>query len=109
MQTPQWYWARGLHDARVCGYAEEENCLTLYLDAEGAMFEQDICKICFHHPRILTPDFQMEQLRGSWWLRDELEQKGPFYYLYLKFDTAKCKTRVLELRFRDAQVERKHS
>ena len=56
--------------------------------------------------KIKTSDFDISLLNGGWWLSDEIVTKGDHYLLDLKFDTAKCKTKHLEISFRRAEVIR---
>lgn len=110
---PEWYWKHGLHDANIISattndssWNPEEHCLILKMDCDGAMFEADITEIRFYQYKIKTNDFDVSLLNGGWWLSDEMVRKGNYYRLDLKFDTAKCKTKHLEITFRHAEVIR---
>ena len=112
-KLPEWYWTRGLHDANIISATIRESdwdpsdtSLIFKIDCEGALFEIDITEIRFNRFKILTSEFKMEDLQGGWWLYDELTQKGDHYLLELKFDTKKCKTRRLLIRFQNAEVIR---
>ena len=112
-QTPEWYWNHGLHDANIISATKKEsdwnpddNCLIFKIDCDGAMFEADITEIRFYNFKIKTNDFDINLLNGGWWLSDEVYEKGNHYFLDLKFDTAKCKTKHLELAFKKAEVIR---
>ena len=110
---PEWYWKHGLHDANIIsatkkesGWNPTDNCLILKIDCDGALFEADITEIRFYNYKIKTSDFDISLLNGGWWLSDEIATKGDHYFLDLKFDTAKCKTKHLEISFRRAEVIR---
>lgn len=112
-KLPDWYWTRGLHDANIISATVKEsdwdptdNCLIFKIDCEGALFEADITEIRFYKFKILTTEFKMEDLSGGWWLSDEVTAVGDHYTLELRFDTKKCKTRRLKLRFQNAEVIR---
>jgi hypothetical protein len=49
----------------------------------------------------------MDDFNGGWWIHDEIIPKGNHYVIDLKFDTKKCKTRRVEIRFQKAEVIRK--
>lgn len=113
MVQPSWYWTHGLHDAKIVSVTQKnsnwnptDNCLILKIDCDGALFESDIAEIRFYNFKILTSGFDISTLNGGWWLSDELSQKGCQYLLKLKFDTAKCKTKMLEMIFNRAEVVR---
>lgn len=118
MITPDWYWVRGLHDAKILSVSQKDipwnpsqkipdnNCFILKINCDGALFEKNITEIRFYNFKILTSDFDINALKGGWWLSDELSQKGERYLLELRFDTAKCKTKRLVLKFHRAEVVR---
>ena len=110
---PEWYWKHGLHDANIISATKKEsdwnptdNCLILKIDCDGALGEADITEIRFYNYKIKTSDFDISLLNGGWWLSDEIVTKSDCYSLDLKFDTAKCKTKHLEISFRRAEVIR---
>ena len=112
-KTPQWYWSRGLHDARIISATIKESAwnpddtrLILEIDCDGALFEKDIVQIRFDNFKNKTTDLDINLLNGGWWLSDELVVKGDHYFIDLKFDTAKCKTKHIEFTFSDAKVKR---
>ena len=112
-QFPEWYWTHGLHDANIVSVMKKgsdwnprDNCLILKIDCDGALFETDITEIRFYNYKIKTSDFDVNLLNGGWWLSDEVVTKGDHYLLDLKFDTAKCKTKHLEITFSRAEVIR---
>ncbi len=113
MNKPDWYWSPGLHDAKITSatvktsWDPQNTCLVLTLDKEWALFQIDIEEIRFYNFKILTPDIDIESLVGGFWLSDTLVQQGDRWILDLKFDTAKCKTKRLEMKFQRAQVIRR--
>ena len=113
-RMPDWYWSWGLHDAKILSVTEKKSnwnprdCQLIFkLDGDGAIYESDITEIRFYNYKILTADFDLRLLKGGWWLSDELSQKGDRYLLALEFDTAKCKTRNVTIKFEKAEVVRK--
>ena len=110
---PEWYWKRGLHDARIVSVTKKESSwnpidtqLILIIDCDGVIGEGDITQIKFKQIRIKPNDFDINLLNQGWWLSDELTFKGDHYSLELKFDTQKCKTKRVELLFENAEVTR---
>lgn len=110
---PDWYWIHGLHDANIISAAVKEskwnptdNCLILQIDCEGVLVEAGITEIRFYNFKILTSDFDLDSLNGGWWLSDELTQKGDRYFLALRFDTVKCKTKHFEMKFQKVEIIR---
>lgn len=109
---PDWYWTHGLHDAKIVLATKKEsdwngdNCLILKIDCEGTLFEADITEIRFYNYKIRTNDFDVSWLNGAWWLSDEISKKGNNYFLDLKFDTIKCKTKHLEITFQRVEIIR---
>lgn len=110
---PEWYWVHGLHDAKILSAAikgpkwnPDENCLTIELNCDAAMFEADITEIRFYNCKVKTEDFDFDLLQGGWWLSDELLKKGDHYLFELEFDTEACKRKYLKMTFDDAEVFR---
>lgn len=111
-KAPKWYWTRGLHDAKIVSVLKkeskwnpEDNCLILKINGDGAMGEANITEIRFYNFKINCGDISL--LNDGWWLSDELQEKGNGYFLRIKFETTKCKTKNLEFVFRRAEVDRK--
>ena len=110
---PEWYWSHGLHDANIVSATKKESdwsvddySLILKIDCEGALFETNITEIHFYNYKILTSNFDINVLNGGWWLSDELTSKDDGYLLNLTFDTKKCETRNLKIRFQKIKVIR---
>lgn len=81
MDIPNWYWSKGLHDAKVIDLFFESldydytqrnpvrNCLTIQLNTENAMFDTSIKAIKFYNVRILQGNIDFE---GWFWKDDTL-------------------------------------
>ena len=115
---PEWYWELGLHDAKILACTELQlvpdykdetlkyNCFEIVLNCESAIYEYNIEKICLYNYKIKSNEFDVSELNGGWWLSDEIESKGDQYLLRLEFDTAKCKTKQVEIAFQYVDVVR---
>jgi hypothetical protein len=108
---PEWYWTRGLHDAKIISVEKKESgwdpldkSLVLKINCDGALFEDSITEIRFKRIKIKPADFDIDLLSGGWWLSDDLSVKGNHYLLDLEFDTKKCKTKRVEFIFECAEV-----
>lgn len=117
---PDWYWKHGLHDAVVLSITETElnpdwkssrpkyNFLEICLDAEGAMFEQDIHKICFYNYKIKECDIPFEDLGKLWWTGDDLTQISDKRYMSeIEFENVKGRRKRLVITYEIAEIERK--
>lgn len=112
--TPEWYWIRGLHDAKIISAIINESDwnpinenLMLKMNCHGAMYEQDIDEISFYDIKFLTEGFDETLLNGSWWIADELTENDDIYVLKLDFDTADCIRETVQFTFKRAKVSRK--
>ncbi|MGN0475436.1 MAG: hypothetical protein ACI4IJ_10125 [Acutalibacteraceae bacterium] len=110
---PEWYWSHGLHDANIIvatkkqsNWNPNDNCLILKISCDGALSVADITEIRFYNFKFKSGFFDINLLNGGWWLSDEILKKGDHYLLDLKFDTAECKTKHLEMAFQRAEVIR---
>lgn len=113
---PQWYWTRGLHDAKIVSATatksdwNDDNCLIIKIDGEGALGEANITEIRFYNYKFIINGFEnyfdINTLNDGWWLSDELSRKGDHYYIDVKFETSKRKTRHMEMTFQRAEVDR---
>ena len=123
MITPEWEWdwVYTLHDAKILSVLQKDipwdpakkipdnNCLIMKIDCNGLpreTREKNIIEIRFYNFKVLTIDFDLNALNGGWWLSDDITQKGERYFMELRFDTAKHKTKRLELRFARVEVIR---
>ena len=112
---PEWYWSRGLHDAKIVSveikqlsdWNQYDNCLIFKINGHGAMFDQDIIEIRFFHFRFNKVDFDIFSLNGSWWLHDDISEKNGEYQLFLEFDDKNCERKTVEFSFKSAEVTRR--
>ena len=113
-KLPEWYWTRGLHDAKIVSVEVKEsdwnpkdNCLIIKINGHGAMFEQDIIEICFFKFRFNKENFDINLLNGAWWLHDEITEKSGEYHLLLEFDDKNCERETIKIIFKTAEVIRR--
>lgn len=119
MNLPEWYWERGLHDARIV-FAETlnlshkynskkpyHNCFTFKIDGDGALFEQDITEIKLYNFKIISSPFDISQMQMGWWITDELSENNGYYRLKLEYENKKCKPHKVTITFETAEVTRK--
>ena len=112
-EVPQWYWLRGLHDALVLAVDAQEfaydvtqakpvrNCMTIRLDAGGALFDTSVTAIRLYNYRVLRG----AKLKGCHWMQDRLRREKHKFILDL---TALGEDDFLySVRFDFAEVERK--
>ena len=111
---PDWYWTRGLHDAKIISVEKKESGwnpldknLIIKIDCDGALFEDSITDIILKRIMIKPADFDINLINGGWWLSDELSVKGNHYLLDLKFRTQKSKTKRVEFTFENAEVRKR--
>lgn len=118
---PEWYWTRGLHDAVIESIDEVElpydvtkrkplrNCLSINLDAKGALFDTTVHSILFYNYKILSQNLELIHCGFTWWLGDVLEQKGEKYLLNIDLEKGNGQPRrfTLEVSFDKAEVIRK--
>ncbi len=96
---PNWYWVRGLHDAKIlkinteisendvlCANQKREY-IELTLDSSGAMFDYNIDKLTLYDCKIICGHFPNCTKEGTWWLSDEIKPTdNGNYILDLKLD-----------------------
>ena len=89
-QLPDWYWKRGLHDAKILSVCEMElvpdwkekhpkrNCLSFLLDSENAIFDTSMKKISLYNYRIAdmkmnaAEPITLDEFRNVYWLGDSI-------------------------------------
>ena len=120
-ETPQWYWHRGLHDALVLGVETQElpydvtqrkpvrNCMTIRLDAKGAMFDTTVTAIRLYNYKVLRDESEVggygAGLTDCYWMQDRLRwEKGKFV---LDITALGENDFQYSVRFDFAEVERK--
>jgi hypothetical protein len=109
---PNWYWIKGLHDARIVEIYEIKtnarkdnrwisNEIVMVLDASQAMFDTSIKSIAFQNSKILTDGGLVPG--NTWWYRDMLEKKDGKYQLEICYSNEKGKG-IITIRFEDCIV-----
>ena len=122
---PAWYWPLGLHDAHVTlteafefpfdynRFTKEKNCydrncLTLTLDASGAMFDTSVKAIRLYNYKYLTDSIPLEERGTLWWVSDRLTACGDHYELEIDFYDSEHfpKDFTVKIKFDRAEVDR---
>lgn len=115
-KLPDWYWAKGLHDAQITErkyYPPEKlcisgiskylrNCLEIHLDATQALFDISVKAIRFYNYKELTPDVVIE---GSWWVTDAISQIEKKFTLEITCFNGKCEVCYM-IRFEKCEIVR---
>ena len=83
---PGWYWAHGLHDAKILEAVMQDDTLTLRIDSRGAMFDNTLERITFLGARLKTPLPEPSKKKPLYWLSDELTEL-PFAQWKLSIET----------------------
>ena len=113
---PDWYWKKGLHDARIlhaeellfpCDYKNarpERTAFKLHLNAQNAIFETKIKNITLYDYQILS---EFESLDGVYWLSDTLTEENGRYILEIILCSLLYKNEFsFKISFTYADVER---
>lgn len=122
---PAWYWVNGLHDAHITlvesfefpfdydRYTREKNtydrnCLTLTLDAAGAMFDTSVKAIRLYNYKYLTPETTLEGHGILWWIGDRLTVSEGCFELEIDLYDGEAfpEEFTVRVRFERAEVER---
>ena len=124
-QLPDWYWKRGLHDAKILSVCELElvpdwkekhpkrNCLEILLDGKNALFETNIKKISLYNYRITdmkmnaAKPITLEAFRNVYWLGDSIDrlEDGKFL-LEIECTDSRSNLMSLAVKFEIPQIER---
>jgi hypothetical protein len=124
-ESPDWYWARGLHDAHIT-LAEsfefpfdynrfvreknsyDRNCLALTVDAAGAMFDTSVKAIRLYNYRYLPDSPTLEERGTLWWLADRLADRGDHFELEIDLYDGESfpEELTVRIRFQRAEVDR---
>jgi hypothetical protein len=123
--SPDWYWVKGLHDAHITlvesfefpfdydRYTREKNtydrnCLTLTVDASGAMLDTSVKVIRLYNYKYLSPDAMLEGHGTLWWIGDRLTVSDGRFELeiHLYDSEAFPEELTVRIRFERAEVER---
>ena len=122
---PAWYWVKGLHDAHITlaesfdfpfDYARftrekntyDRNCLTLTVDASGAMFDTSVKAIRLYNYKYLTDSIPLEERGTLWWVSDRLTAYRDHYELEIDFYDSEHfpKDFTVKIKFDRAEVDR---
>ena len=112
--TPDWYWSKGLHDAKILSYQIIEldydykqknpyrNYLEIKLNPTHALMDNKVASIKFYN-------FKCNNLQGlndAWWMEDELIYNDKKYLLSLTTAKLDGEYPKIEIFFDFAEVER---
>ncbi len=120
-KCPDWYWVRGLHDAKVLNITRADlladynvkdykyNKMEILLDCDGALFEADITKIILYNHKIISGKLPDLDINEAWWIGDKLTQNSNGKYLLeLELATDENDRRyVSKIEFQTAEIYRK--
>lgn len=124
-QLPDWYWKRGLHDAKILSVCElklvpdwkekhpKRNCLEILLDGKNALFETNIKKISLYNYRITDMNMNgvkpitLEAFRNVYWLGDSNDRldDGKFL-LEIECTDSRSNLMSLNVKFEIPEIER---
>lgn len=114
MDTPNWYWKKGLHDAKITNWKIENldydysqrnpvrNCITVELDAKLAMFDTTIKKIKFLNAKLIQGN---EPCVDWFWKYDSIQKKHTGYEIEIVL-TLHRETKKIKIAFESIIVER---
>ena len=119
--TPEWYWVKGLHDARVTGaeayeipfnynkYIEENgktdrSVFILSVDAKGAIYDSDVKEIRLYNYKILSNN-ELVINDGIWWMGDSLTEENGSFVLEIEFYNY-AELFTFKIKFERAEVDR---
>lgn len=122
---PAWYWIKGLHDAHITlaesfdfpfDYARftrekntyDRNCLTLTIDASGAMFDASVKAIRLYNYKYLSKSTTVEGHKTLWWISDRLTDCGDHFELEIDLYDSEAfpEDFTVKVKFDRAEVER---
>ena len=122
---PAWYWVKGLHDAHITlaesfefpfdynRFTREKNrydrsCLTLTVDASGAMFDTSVKMIRLFNYRYLPDSPTLEGHGPLWWISDRLTRQGDGFMLEIDLYDGEGfpEDLTVKIRFARAEVDR---
>ena len=120
-KLPEWYWHRGLHDAKIVRIEKLElpydykqriptrNCFVVHMDSKQAMFDTSVREIRLFNYKILTADLSSPDIEGTYWITDQLTEENGKYVLQVELQ--KCGRNstynfILKIRFESAEIIR---
>jgi len=117
---PEWYWQKGLHEAKIVDIEEQElaydykqrdpvrNCIVLHLDSRMALFDSSVKEIKLYNYKLCSPEAAVQDLCGTWWLKDNLSITDTGYSLAITLKRigkrASREELVVEIQFKYAEV-----
>ncbi len=117
---PEWYWQKGLHDAKIVDIEEQElaydykqrdpvrNCIVLHLDSRMALFDSSVKEIKLYNYKLCSPEAAVQDFCGTWWLKDNLSITDTGYSLAITLKRigkrASREELVVEIQFKYAEV-----
>ena len=125
LNPPDWYWPLGLHDAHITlaeafefpfdykRFTKEKNrydrnCLTLTVDATGAMFDTAVKTIRLYNYKYLSENTTLEGHGTLWWITDRLTVCEGYFELEIDlYDSEHFpKDFTVKIKFDRAEVDR---
>ena len=125
LNPPDWYWPLGLHDAHITlaeafefpfdynRFTKEKNrydrnCLTLTVDAAGAMFDTAVKTIRLYNYKYLSENTTLEGHGTLWWITDRLTVCEGYCELEIDLYDSKHfpKDFTVKIKFDRAEVDR---
>lgn len=92
---PDWYWRRGLHDARLLAIHSDLSqdghmCVTLTLDSHNACFDTEITgvRLSLASAKLALPD--MRHWRSAYWLSDTLQPMDAYPHPLYRLEIRLC-------------------
>jgi hypothetical protein len=124
-EPPAWYWVKGLHDAHIT-LAEafvfpfdydrftrekntyDRNCLTLTVDASGAMFDSSVKAIRLYNYKYVSEGTILEGDKTLWWISDRLSDCGDHFELEIDLYDGEAfpEDFTVRIKFDRAEVDR---
>jgi len=120
-RLPEWYWNRGLHDAKIVRIEKLElpydykqriptrNCFVVHIDSKQSMFDTSVREIRLFNYKILTADLPTSDIEGTHWITDQLTEENGKYVLQVELQNSGKKSRynfLFKIRFESAEIIR---
>ena len=120
-KLPEWYWHRGLHDAKIIRIEKLElpydykqriptrNCFVVHMDSEQAMFDTSVREIRLFNYKILTAELSSPDIEGTYWITDQLTEENGKYVLQVELRNSGRNSTynfILKIRFESAEIIR---
>ena len=120
-KLPEWYWNRGLHDAKIVRIEKLElpydykqriptrNCFVVHMDSKQAMFDTSVREIRLFNYKILTAELSSPDIEGTSWITDQLTEENGKYVLQVELQNCGRNSTynfILKIRFESAEIIR---